>query len=87
MRWSDRVEEALGMPAWSGDEANQILDLTRDVAHGTERRYAPLTAFALGVAVGQAVAAGTARSEALAIHVAALRQAAADAAEEADGGA
>jgi hypothetical protein len=75
------------MPAWSGDEANQILDLTRDVAHGTERRYAPLTAFALGVAVGQAVAAGTPRSEALATHVAALQQAAADAAEEADGGA
>jgi hypothetical protein len=30
-----------------------VLDLTRDVAHGVARPAAPLTAYLLGVAVGQ----------------------------------
>lgn len=33
--------------------ARMVLDLARDVAHGVDRPAAPLTAFLLGVAVGQ----------------------------------
>jgi len=52
MRWSDQVEVATGVPSWSPAETDLLLDLARDVAHGTERRFAPLTAYAVGVAVG-----------------------------------
>lgn len=56
MLWSEVVEATLGIEAWDGDEAALVLDLARDVAHSTERRFAPLTAYALGLAVGAAVA-------------------------------
>jgi hypothetical protein len=52
VRWSDQVEVATGLPAWNPTETDLLLDLARDVAHGTERRFAPLTAYAVGVAVG-----------------------------------
>lgn len=52
VRWSDQVEVATGVPSWSPTETDLLLDLSRDVAHGTERRFAPLTAYAVGVAVG-----------------------------------
>lgn len=52
MRWSDQVEVATGVPSWSPTETDLLLDLARDVAHGTERRFAPLTAYAVGLAVG-----------------------------------
>ena len=48
VRWSERVEAGSGIPAWDRDETDLVLDLAREVAHGTERRYAPLTAFASG---------------------------------------
>jgi hypothetical protein len=37
-----------------------VLDLARDVAHGVDRPAAPLTAYLLGVAVGQGQQAGPA---------------------------
>lgn len=63
MRWSEVVETTLGIEAWDGDEAALVLDLARDVAHGTERRFAPLTAYALGLAVGAAAADGAPGAE------------------------
>lgn len=65
MRWSDRVEEALGTPGWRSDEATVVLDLAREVAHNTERAFAPLTAYMLGVAVGQSLAGGDERDRAV----------------------
>lgn len=53
MRWSEQVESVTGVEAWNPVETDLVLDLAREVAHGTERRFAPLTAYALGVAVGQ----------------------------------
>ena len=32
---------------------DDLLDLTRDVAHNVERKFAPLTTYMLGVAAGQ----------------------------------
>jgi hypothetical protein len=52
VRWSDEVAATTGIEAWDAVETDLLLDLARDVAHGTERRFAPLTAYALGVAVG-----------------------------------
>lgn len=40
----------LGLPPVEDDEAELVLDLARAVAHGWERRFAPLAAYALGVA-------------------------------------
>lgn len=53
MRWSEQVESVIGIEAWNRVETDLVLDLAREVAHGTERRFAPLTAYALGVAVGR----------------------------------
>ncbi len=53
MRWSEQVEAVTGIEAWDRVETDLVLDMARDVAHGTERRFAPLTAYAIGVAVGR----------------------------------
>ncbi len=43
--------ERLGLPHLSAEEVTAVLDLTRVVAHGVERRFGPLTAYALGLAM------------------------------------
>lgn len=45
---------ALGVDALRQAEEAVLLDAARDVAHTTQRRYAPLSTFLLGVAVGSA---------------------------------
>ena len=45
---------ALNVPALSSDEEALLLDAAREVAHGSQRRYAPLSSYLIGVAVGQA---------------------------------
>lgn len=50
--WLDVVGAVLGVDA-ADVPVDDLLDLTRDVAHNVERKYAPLTTFMLGVAVGQ----------------------------------
>lgn len=50
--WLTVVARELGLEVLS--ETDGLLDLTRDIAHGTERRFGPLTLYLLG----QAVAAG-----------------------------
>jgi hypothetical protein len=55
--WAAAVCDELGLdPAVLGPAAldpRLVLDLARDVAHGVARPAAPLTAYLLGVAVGQ----------------------------------
>ena len=48
----ERFAAALGVPPLSADEQERVLAWARDVAHGSERRYAPLTSFLLGLALG-----------------------------------
>lgn len=78
MRWSEHVESVTGIDAWDRVETDLVLDLARDVAHGTERRFAPLTAYALGVAVGTQLGEGAsdsaARRDALRAMVVALTE-------------
>lgn len=51
-RWTEAACAELGLtPAQV--PARMVLDLARDVAHQVERPAAPLTAFLLGLAVGQ----------------------------------
>ena len=50
--WLDQIAQALGVDA-TDVPVDELLDLTRDVAHGVERKAAPLTTFMLGLAAGQ----------------------------------
>jgi len=49
--WLETAASELDVGPLSNDEIDALLDLARDVAHATERRYAPLTAFLLGAAI------------------------------------
>lgn len=51
--WPQRAANALELAPLSEEQVAMVLDLARDVAHGTERRFAPLTTFLAGVAVGR----------------------------------
>jgi hypothetical protein len=48
-RYRRALQEAAGAPIELDDDAVEaILDLARDVAHGSERRHAPLATFLAG---------------------------------------
>ncbi len=59
-----QIAAALGVAPLTAQDQRLLLDLARDVAYRTERRYAPLSAFLVGVAVG-AGADGTGVQEAI----------------------
>ena len=71
--WIERLTEALGEPAVAPAEMGALLKLSRDVAHGVERRFAPLSTFVLGAYVGRRVGEGAARDQAVAEGLAAAR--------------
>jgi uncharacterized protein DUF6457 len=61
--WWGQVAQALEITSLAPPELMpQVLDLTRDAAHGVSRPAAPLTAFLLGVAVGSGADPEVARS-------------------------
>ena len=80
--WLTDSGRALGLdtPAIPADLRNQLLDLTRDVAHGVARIAGPLTCYQLGLAVGR----GAAPSAALAAVTDLARARLTDTAEESD---
>ncbi|MDP8928968.1 MAG: DUF6457 domain-containing protein [Actinomycetota bacterium] len=47
--WLRRYAVALGQEPLTSQEVRAILELARDVAHGTERRFAPLSTFLAGI--------------------------------------
>lgn len=49
--WLDHLARALGVDA--DVPVQDLLDLTRDIAHGVERKAAPLSTFLIGVAAAQ----------------------------------
>ena len=65
-RWLDELAEGLDVTPLRGDQSGALLRFTRDVAHGVERRFAPLAAFVVGRAVGRAETEGRAPQEAFA---------------------
>ncbi|CAN5200941.1 hypothetical protein BH23ACT9_BH23ACT9_00650 [soil metagenome] len=50
------LSELLGTPEPSAAEREAVLDLTRVVAHSSERRFGPLTVYALALAMDGASA-------------------------------
>lgn len=50
--WLDQLAQTLGIDT-ADVPVDELLDLARDVAHGVERKAAPLTTFMLGLAAGQ----------------------------------
>jgi Domain of unknown function (DUF6457) len=72
--WLDRLADALEEPRIDPAELGAVLKLAREVAHGVERRFAPVSAFLLGVAVGAGTAGGVARNEAFARAVTTVRE-------------
>lgn len=64
MDWLDRLADALGEETLSGQEAERLLQTSREVAHRVERRATPLAAYLVGIAVGRRVAEGAAREAA-----------------------
>jgi hypothetical protein len=70
--WMAQATRALDLPAdsVSTELRDELLDLTRDVAHGVARIAGPLTCYLVGVAVGR----GQTPSAALAALTAALPQ-------------
>ena len=72
--WIDEAAGALGEATMRPEEVAIVLRLARDVAHGVERRMAPIAAFLVGAAVGRADAAGSGlRLEELRAAVGAIR--------------
>ena len=57
--WMDEAARALGEQEMRPEEVAIVLRLARDVAHGVERKMAPIAAFLVGAAVGRADAAGS----------------------------
>lgn len=51
--WLDRLALELREQPMSQGEVGQVLKLAREVAHGVERKLAPLAAFLAGVHVGR----------------------------------
>ncbi|MFT5223280.1 MAG: hypothetical protein ACI867_001595 [Glaciecola sp.] len=64
--WLVRAAEQLGVGSLNEVEATALLDAARDIAHNTERRYAPLTCFLLGVAAANDRGTLVAQAQALA---------------------
>jgi len=64
MDWPERYSAALELDL-TDEEVDAILDLARDVAHATERRFAPLSTYLTGRYVTRRQAEGATVDEAL----------------------
>jgi Domain of unknown function (DUF6457) len=63
--WIDRFADALGEDRITPRELGALLKLSRDVAHGVERKLAPVSTFVAGLHVGRTIAEGRDRQDAL----------------------
>jgi hypothetical protein len=64
--WIDQFAEALGVEPVTPHELGVILKLARDVAHGVERKLAPVATFLAGVQAGREAGTGSSREGSLA---------------------
>ena len=63
--WLDRLAEALGERAATGEEIGAMLQLSRNVSHGVERKFAPLSTYVAGFHVQRRVSEGATVAQAL----------------------
>lgn len=73
-QWIASLSQRLGERTLSPEEIGAILQLARDVAHGQERRLAPLATFLAGLHVGRRASEGSDPESALSEAVAAIRE-------------
>lgn len=71
--WLDEIAAALGVDPLAPGDAEELLDLARDVSHAVERKATPLAAFLLGAGMQRRVGHGASRADALADAIADLR--------------
>ena len=64
--WIDRLTSTLGEEAVAAREIGAVLKLARDVAHGAERKLAPLSTYVAGLHAARRAAEGMPRERALA---------------------
>jgi hypothetical protein len=64
MDWPERYSAALDV-GLTEEEVDAILDLARDVAHATERKFAPLSSYLAGKFVTRRMAEGATATEAV----------------------
>lgn len=64
----------LGTPLPGDDEVAAVLQLTRAVAHGAERRFGPAAVYVLGLAAGAAGDGDAERRDRLAAALAAIEE-------------
>jgi Domain of unknown function (DUF6457) len=69
----EQLAAALDVEAPTRQETASVLDLARDVAHGTERKITPLATLLLGMSVQRRIDAGASRSDALEAAIADVR--------------
>ncbi|MDQ4089131.1 MAG: DUF6457 domain-containing protein [Actinomycetota bacterium] len=62
--YPDRYAEALAL-ALTDSETEVVLELARVVAHGSERKFAPLSTYLAGQFVAELMRTGLSRTEAL----------------------
>jgi hypothetical protein len=62
--WIDDYARALGEDPLTPAETGAMLKLARDVAHGVERRLAPLSTYLAGIHAGRVAAGGGDRADA-----------------------
>jgi hypothetical protein len=72
--YPNRYAEALALEL-TDVEVEVVLDLARIVAHGSERKFAPLSTYLAGQFVAELVRTGVPRAEALAEALAAAERA------------
>jgi hypothetical protein len=63
--WLGRLAADLGEQPLTSREVGHVLKLAREVAHGVERKLAPLAAYLAGVHVGRRGAQGVSPDDAL----------------------
>jgi hypothetical protein len=63
--WLERYAGELGVPSIDADTARAVLGLAREVAHGVERRLAPLCAYLVGLHVAGQAEHGVDRTQAV----------------------
>jgi hypothetical protein len=70
MDWIEGFANELDLEQLSKHEVDHLLTSARDVAHRVERKITPLAMYLVGVAVGQQMANGKTRDDAIedAIH-------------------
>jgi hypothetical protein len=67
--WINQLAGALDVHPPSTEEVGAVLKLARDVAHGVERKLAPLSTYLVGVAVGAGTAPDSERAEAFRLAI------------------